>query len=54
MQKYVVDVVGQMKIQLTPLGKIQWKHVAIVVGLIAALGLVIWGAKKYLDSKDQI
>ena len=53
MQKYVVDVVEQMKIQMSPLGKIQWKHVAIVGGLAILLGLVMWGDKKHSNSKDQ-
>lgn len=53
MQRYVTTIVEQMKIQMTPLGKIQWKHVAIAAGVVAALGLALWGVKKYLDSKDK-
>lgn len=52
MQRYVTNIVEQMKIQMTPLGQIQWKHVVIVAGVATALGLVAWGVKKYLDSKD--
>ncbi len=52
MQRYVTNIVEQMKIQMTPLGKIQWKHVAIGTGVIIAVGLALWGVKKYLDSKD--
>ena len=51
MQRYVVDIVEQMKIQMTPLGRIQWKYAAIAGGLTIALGLAVWGIKKYLDSK---
>ena len=50
MQRYVVDIVEEMKIQMTPLGRIQWKHVAIA-GAAITLGLVAWRIKKYLDSK---
>lgn len=53
MQIDVVEIVEQMKIQMSPLGKIQWKHVAIAVGLAALLGLIAWRAKKYLDSKER-
>ena len=53
MQKYVINIVEQMKIQMTPLGQIQWKHVVIVAGAAAALGLIAWGVKSYLDSKEK-
>ena len=43
MQRYVVDIVEEMKIQMTPLGRIQWKHVAIAGGAAIALGLVYVG-----------
>lgn len=52
MQKYVIDIIEQMKIQMTPLGNIQWKHVAIAAGIATVLGLTLWGVKKYLDSKE--
>lgn len=52
MERYVVNIVEQIKIQMTPLGNIQWKHVAIAAGITAAIGLTLWGIKKYLDSKD--
>ncbi len=51
--KYVVQILKQMKIQMTPIGKIQWKHVAIAAGALAAAGIFIWSVKKYLDSKDK-
>lgn len=51
MQRYVVNIVEQMKIQMTPLGRIQWKHVAIVGGATIVLGLAAWAIKKHLDSK---
>ena len=53
MQNYVTNIVEQMKIQMTPLGQIRWKHVAIVAGAAAALTLIGWGVKKYLDSKEK-
>lgn len=37
--------------QMTPLGQVQWKHVAIVAGATVALTLIGYGVKKYLDSK---
>lgn len=52
MKRYVTNIVEQMKIQMTPLGRIQWKHVAIAAGITAVLGLTFWGIKKYLDSKE--
>ncbi|KAG2478108.1 MAG: hypothetical protein NPMRTH1_760013 [Nitrosopumilales archaeon] len=52
MKRYVTNIVEQMKIQMTPLGKIQWKHVAIAAGITAAVGLTLWGIKKYFDSKE--
>ena len=51
MQRYIVNIVEQMKIQMTPLGRIQWKHVAIVGGTVIVFGLAAWAIKKHLDSK---
>ena len=51
--KYVVHILEQVKIQMTPIGKIEWKHVAIAAGAIAALVLIAGCVKKYLDSKDK-
>ena len=51
MQKYVVGIVNQMQIRMSPLGKIRWKHVAIGAGISIALIVLGWGIKKYLDSK---
>lgn len=54
MQRYVVDIVEQIKIKMTPLGQVQWKHVAIAVaGVATVLSLAAWSVKKYLDSKDK-
>ena len=53
MQIYVVEIVEQMKIQMSPLGKIKWKHVAIAGVIVALLGLIGWEAKKYLDSRER-
>lgn len=35
-QKYVVNIVEEMEIQMTPLGKIKWSDVAILTGAITA------------------
>ena len=53
MQRYVINIVEQMKIQMSPLGTIQWKHVAIAAGIMTVLGLTLLGVKKYLDSKEK-
>lgn len=53
MEKYIANVVEQMKIQMTPLGKIEWKHVAIGAGIAAGIGILLWGLDKYFGSKDK-
>ncbi len=53
MGKYIENIVEQIKIQMTPLGKIEWKHVAIGVGIATSIGLLLWGLKKYFGTKDK-
>jgi len=42
-----------MGIKMEPLGKIEWKHIAIGVGIIGTLGLIAWALTRKTNSKDE-
>lgn len=53
MKNYVSNILEHIQIKMNPIGRIEWKHVAIAAGIVSLIGLTIWGIKKYYDSKEK-
>lgn len=53
MKNYVSNIINHIQIQMNPIGRIEWKDVAIAAGIISLTGLIIWSVKKYYDSKEK-